>query len=355
MRTYSTILSLIFVLAFANATKMVSYSDIVYSLMELTEDDGKMEALKKINLSFNETKEKLQLFDKKLKERCERGMRMGTTKVQGLFFQYNSLEQTINSLLAQQTLLAESELKAKEIISQNEEAVLKLQKDISHEKLSYEDKLKKNVERTLIFKRLLNFIEDEITASAKRTTQMGNYKVDKTISSQPSFIELQRIKNDLNEIANNTADPIAKSMIATLIMITQNEKQSTFSDPEIVRRIRNLITQLMEKDKAMIAEEGQSTINKVNSLNELINEKLAENDKKRNERYMNSAEITSITDTVRSLQIEIDGYKKTQKKQVKKNDSFNDLCARQNELIQRHDLYLNTFEVSVKRLETELN
>ena len=54
MNKLSTIISILFVISFANCTQKISYSDIVYNLMELNGDnsDEKLTQLKATNEGF---------------------------------------------------------------------------------------------------------------------------------------------------------------------------------------------------------------------------------------------------------------------------------------------------------------
>lgn len=352
MRTYSTIISLILLVAFANATKSVSYSDIVYSLMELndsTDTTQSLENLRKINVSFTESKEKLTEFDNKLRLRCKAAQTMGANKLQTRGNQLIALEQAKSENLAKQDSIRKAQEAAKNIVVANQEEIRTLNKQIAEERAALRQSEKARAERYMIYRRLLNFVEDELASSAaQRKTEMGAINVDKSFSGKTAFVQLQRIRSDLTDISAKTADPMAKSMITTLLMITQDSNKSLFVDQDLVSKVRSLISTLMDKEASSYAAEKEATDGKITLFESMIETKATEADRKKEEELMNVAELASLEQAVKAIDYEIKSNNKAQEKQRKKNAVQDQICERQEDLIKLH---LNDFAL----LETQFN
>merc|ERR1711934_210009 len=97
------------------------------------------------------------------------------------------------------------------------------------------------VQRQRVLKRLMNLINDELKGNQREST-VGNFEVDKSHSGF-SFLE---VHNQLKEL--NSSDPLVNSMITTLIMITK-DKKDVFANQEGVKKIRQMIFQIMKKDR----------------------------------------------------------------------------------------------------------
>lgn len=358
MRTYSSIITLLFFVACANATKSVSYSEIVYSLMELNDsNDNKstLENFKKINLAFNESKENLNKFDAKMKSRCQLVLNMGVTKLQAQGRQLISLEKSKTENLEKQTALRSSQENATKVVADNEGEIRKLREKIREEKTSFLTNEKRRAERYMIFKRLINFLEDELVSSVEqRKTDMTNINVDKSFSSKTSFVQLERIRSDLADISSRSSDPIAKSMITTLLMITQANNRNLFVNNELVEKVKNLISQLMKKEQDSNEAERVAVEKNVAGYNTMIEAKLEESDRKKREELMNVAELASLEQGVRNIENEIKAYTKAQEKQRKKNTVQDQLCQKQDILIKLHASDLASFESQFKELQNNL-
>jgi len=343
MRTYSTIISMLVLLACANATKTVSYSDIVYSLMELNDDDQSLENLSNIHVSLAESKEKLIAFDDDLRFKCNLAEKTGSEKLQSYGNQLIALEQSKTENSASQTAVREQQEEASKIITTNQENIDNLNVKISSEKATLANNERSRAERVLIYKRLQNFVQDELASQAdQRKTDMTSINVDKSFSGQTSFVQLQHIRSDLTSIAAKASNPMTKSMITTLLLITQSNNKNLFADQGLVTKVQGLLNSLVQKELEAFQEEEAAANNNISSFKSMISNLSEEADRKKQEELMNEAEISSLELAARNIDNEIKSFTRAQDRQRKKNAVQEDLCRKQEDLIKLH---LNDFEL----------
>jgi len=335
MRTFSTILSLIFFISFARFAKSTSYSEIVYNVVDITENTEIINAINQIHNGFIESKIKLTAYDDQLLQKCNWAMRSGQMKTQEMTLKIRDLKNSIADLENQKNQVNESINQAVEKIKSNAEEIegIKVNIETENEHLSYEEN--EIGVRANVFRRLLNLVEDELVAE-KRTTEMNKFNVDKDFSGKTSFVELERIRNDLLKISNNSKNSMTKSMITSLLMITESSKKALFSDPEIVGRVKNSINNLVSLEKEHLQQVRNSHGSKVADYKNLIAEKVNESEGLNESLLKNKAEVESKNFEVENLNIEISGLEKSIDRAVRKNQVQVDLCNKQQQLSDKH-------------------
>lgn len=356
MRTYSTIISLIFIVACANATKSVSYSDIVYSLMEVNQDTNtnkSLENFNKIDLSFKESKDKLEAWDVSLKKRCSDAQLMGVDKLQSQGTHLISLEKSKRENLEKQAAVRQAHEKTKALVTANMDEIKFLNEKIIVEKATFLENEKKRAERYMIYRRLISFVEDELTGN-QRKTNMNDFNVDKNFSGKTAFVQFERIRSDLATISAKTADPMAKSMITTLLMLTQDSNKNLFVDPELVTKVKSLITLLMGKEYNSYLAEKEAFEKNTEGCNAIINGKTDEVDREKEQELMDVAEIAALEQAVRNIESEIKSVARAQEKQRKKNAIQGQMCQKQEDITKLHMNDLASFEAQFKDLKNNL-
>ncbi len=356
MRTYSTIISLIFMLACANATKSVTYSDIVYSLMELNQDPNAqkhLENLKQINDSFAESKEKLKKWDAIVQERCAKIQAIGVRQVQDKNDELITLQKTKTENLEKQANVRRANEAAQTLLSENKKEIKDLQNKIKEERAGFAESEKKRAEKLLIYKRLKNFVQDELSGT-QRNTVMGTINVDRSFSGKTSFVQLERIRSDLTDISAKTSDTIVKSMITTLIAITQSADKSLFASPAIVQKIRSLIDLLIQKEKDANQVDSEVFNKNLSNYSNLISSKTDEAERKGNEVLQLKAELAALEQDIRNNDNEVTVITKFQQKLVKKNRVQQEICAKQNELVNVHNRDFDSFKSHFQILASDM-
>merc|ERR1712100_671832 len=130
------------------------------------------------------------------------------------------------------------------------------------------------VQRQRVLKRLMNLINDELRGNQREST-VGNFEVDKKLSGF-SFVE---VHNQLKELESH--DPIVRSMITTLVLITQDQK-NIFANQAQVGKIAAMIEEIVKKDAAAGLRLRQQTADKANEINKTLGELADAMDKQMN-------------------------------------------------------------------------
>merc|ERR1712032_1150076 len=124
---------------------------------------------------------------------------------------------------------------------ENQEKIENVKAEMQENLGKLQDQIAAFVERQRVLRRLMNLINDELRGNQRDST-VGNFEVDKSLSGF-SFLE---VHNQLKGL--NSGDPLVNSMITTLIMITK-DKKDVFADQEGVKKIRQMIYQIMRNDR----------------------------------------------------------------------------------------------------------
>ena len=121
------------------------------------------------------------------------------------------------------------------------------------------------IERARVLRRLSNLVQDELVGSQRNST-VGQYHLDTKLSGY-TFLE---VHNQLKELKSH--DPIVKSMITTLILITQ-DKKNIFANHENVGKIQAMIENIIKKDavageklRQEVAEKKEEILKSLRSL-----------------------------------------------------------------------------------------
>lgn len=343
MRTFSTILTLIYFISFARIIKSTAYSEIIYNIVDISGDNSFIPSIIEVQNAFKESKQKLNAYDEELSNKCTWSMRSGQLKTQGMTFRIMEAQQTLNNFEEQKNQLAVSSNQAHEKIEANKQEIEDLKIKIHTEDEFLSEQETEIGIRANVYKRLLNFIEDELVAE-KRNTDMNKFNVDNSFSGKTSFVELQRIRNDLVGISNKSRNTIAKSWITTLLMLTESNKKALFADPEIVQKIKNLISNLISLEKEHLQEVRNNHESVIVDLRKLITEKVNDSEVQNETILKNKAEEESLNYNINSMKNEIAGLEKAREKAGKKYQVQLDLCQKQQELAAKHQTTLMMFE-----------
>lgn len=354
MRTYSTFISLIFLVACANATKSVTYSDIVYSLIELNQEvnpNEGLEHLKKVNVSFAESKEKLEALDTRLRKSCTESQQYFQSKLQNQGNQLVSLEKSKAQNLLRQTEVAEAQEKERKIVAQNTEEINRLNGKIADEKAAFLENEKKRAEKFLVYSRLRNFIQDELIGS-QRSTEMGAFNVDKSFSGKTSFVQFEHIKTDLAGIHAKTSDAFARTMITALISITQDKK--FFVSKELVEKVQMLLNNLRRNEVHANEIEVQTLKTNKKSYKAIIKTIVEETERKSYEILGLASELSALQQNVKNFDSEILSFTKAQERQRRKITFHEQMCKKQDELINLHRKDFQSLEAQFQDLQNNL-
>jgi hypothetical protein len=262
MHKFTTIISLLFIVAAANCMKKVSYSEIVSSLMQVTHVEGGAEIVDSISANYKESMKVLLAYDNQVSNQCTTITERANKKLEEA---QNVLEGGIKSI---QEFEASSKALAVEINEEqdgqegNKNNAERLRSELVDDREKLQAKTIAIIERARVLQRLSNIVADELVGKQRDST-VGNFKIDNAASGY-SFIQ---VHNQLKEL--NTHDPMVKSMIAALIMITQDQK-NLFANQGAVSKIQAMINDIIKKDAITGQKLREAASEKVNTIQKTL-------------------------------------------------------------------------------------
>lgn len=265
MNKFFTIISMLLFVAFANSTKKVSYLDIVSSLAQVTHVEGAGELAHQMVQSYAESLQKLQAYNAALDHQCNNILKRANEKHQNFQTAINNTNASIENMQNDNKETAAQIVQLQKDQHENEENAQKLKREIIEDAQTLQEKTLAIVERARVLRRLANLVEDELVGDQRNST-VGQYNVDKSLSGY-SFVE---VHSQLKEL-QSTHDPIVKSMITTLILITQDQK-NIFANQETVGKIHNMIEEIIKRD----ASNGEQLRQQANEKRSAISKHLTE-------------------------------------------------------------------------------
>lgn len=246
MNKFFTVISLLFIVTYASCTQKVSYSDIVSSFAELTHVEGAEHVYNGIKTEFENSVHQLEAYDNALQNECSNIVSRSNAH-------HNHIEENIANANKSVQEMKENILQLNLQMTQNEndrkhqmELRHNLQQELKEGAENVQQVAMDMVERNRILKRLQDLVQDELHGAQRHST-VGNFHVDKKLSGY-SFVE---VHNQLKELESK--DPIVKSMISTLVLITQDQND-VFANQETVGKILHMIDNLIKQGQKHMAQ-----------------------------------------------------------------------------------------------------
>jgi chromosome segregation ATPase len=240
MNKIFTIISLLFIVIYADC-KRVSFSDIVRSFSQISQVEGAQQLYEATHSEFEASIKKLQEYDEIVKSTCDKLVANSQENQARLEGDIAGAQESITNLNAKnveiQEKLEESAKNKEEYTASKE----KLESDLNDAAQELQAKALAIVERDRVLRRLSDLLQDNFVGNQK-TASLSNFNLDKSLSGY-SFVE---VHNQMKELKSH--DPIVKSMISTLILITQDGK-GVFANQESVGKITSLIDSIRSKDQ----------------------------------------------------------------------------------------------------------
>ena len=264
MNKIFTVISLLYIVAYANCTQKVSYSEIVSSLAQVSHVDGADTIVDAVSSSWAESLLKLQKFNIVLTDQCTNILKRSNAKMVAFQAAVKGNAASIEENSADSLKLAREITQAIEDQAGNKANAEKLKEELVNDAGVLQDKSLAIIERARVLRRLSNIVQDELTGAQKEST-VGDFKVDKKLSGY-SFLE---VHNQLKEL--NSHDPIVKSMITTLVLITQDQKD-LFANQKQVGKIQAMIEQIIKKDAAAGLEIRAAAAKKAGEIHASLSE-----------------------------------------------------------------------------------
>lgn len=264
MNKIFTVISLLLFVAFANSTKRVSYSDLVSSLAQVTHVEGADAIIDAVRSSWGESLQNLQKYNQALANQCSGILTRANEKAENYQKNLQNIVQSIQEIQDNTDRLQNEVNGAQEEQQRQQSNIQALRDQVQNENVAVQQRVLAVVERDRVFRRLTNLIEDQLVGHV-RQSQMGGINVNREASGF-TFLE---VHNQLKGL--NASDPVVKSMISTLVLITQDQN-GLFSSQETVARIRGLIENIVKKDRETVQRIREESANKIAELRRGISE-----------------------------------------------------------------------------------
>jgi len=331
MNKILTVISLLFIVSYANCTKKVSYSEIVSSLAQVTHVDGADSIIDTVAANWAESLKKLQLFNVALTNQCNGIMKRSSDKAAAFADRIKSNAESIGELQADNIKLSEEIKEAVDAQAGNRENAEKLREELKTDAGVLQDKSMAIVERARVLRRLMNLVQDELTGNQRNST-VGDFNVDKKLSGF-SFVE---VHNQLKELESH--DPIVRSMITTLVLITQDQK-NIFANQAQVGKIAAMIEEIIKKDAAAGLSLRQQTADKANEINKTLGELADDMEKQMNVLAEKRASVVQNHQTIAFVKSESTGIEANMKRVAERKVSNMAMCKKVQDLnkLQRGD------------------
>lgn len=264
MNKLITLFSLLLFVAYVNTTSKITYSEIVSSLSEVAHVEGAEQLINTVANNWKENVQKLEGYNTAIANQCNGILKRGNQRLENFQTNQNNINNSITELENDNKKFAGEVQNLNNVREENNQKIQAMRNDIRESRQDVQVQVLAIVERERVLRRLDNLIEDELVGK-QRNTNLGNINVDKTLSGF-SFVET---RSQLKDLKSN--DPIVKSMISTLILITQDEK-NLFSNQENVEKIRAMIEEIIKKDQNNIQNIRQEVTDKIAKLEQGIHD-----------------------------------------------------------------------------------
>lgn len=325
------IFAILLIISFVNSNKMVSYSDIVSSLVQLTGDDNGLSNLNTIVENFESSNSLLRNLETNVNENCRVLKERGDTHVRSLNEKLIAYKANIDKLNVENTGIAAELINDEDAVKKEVEKTRVAKVDISDARKEALQKEKDILESVNVLKRLRNIAIDELQGIQQKTTEMHKFNVTVTTS----FVQLPSFQEDLKGLLSK-ADSVNRGLISTLILLTQSAGKQTFANPETVKKIVAMIEKIIANSHAKIQESITAKDEKVKSYNailensrNLIARLKEEIQRKINTKAANEREIIFYRN-------DIIFFEKALARRVKRNDFNVGLCGEQSKLVKKH-------------------
>jgi len=313
---------------------------------EVTHVPNGPETVEIIQNNFRETFKVGRKYDQALTSQCRNIITRHQT-----YARNNSMERNKLYLASRNMRIESSRLNAKiqrRLADQkeNQEKLENVRDEIKENMGKLQDQTTDFVQRQRVLKRLMYLINDELKGNQREST-VGNFEVDKSLSGF-SFLE---VHNQLKGL--NSGDALVNSMITTLIMITK-DKKDVFANQEGVKKIRQMIFQIMKKDRIKMQRRRFRANMERRQLNNKVNSFVRNSERNMNIVAEARAGIASNERAQVFIQSQIKDLSKHASLLGKKIQSNMQYCGKLKRLINIHARTYSRFVAGLNHLKAQL-
>lgn len=326
------LIAIICILTFVNSTKTVTYSDVVTNLVQITQDaNDRLTQIKAISDSFKISNDNLKNLDSELKENCASLKKRGENTVREIREKIISYQKNADDLTAQNVFLEKENLALQVTIKEEMKKVPSNKERIEMLKLEFNQSVNQVDENINVLKRLKAISEDELYGAEKRATEMTKFNV----INKTSFLQSEDFENQLKPLLEKS-DPITRSLVSSLIMMTQQAGKQNFVDPTAIKNIVAFIDKIILKSKEKKGVLTRELIENVKTYQNLINNAFSSVANLR-ENLASKVQTKEVNvKNILFLNNDITFVQRSLNRKVKRNNFNDELCKKQMDLLDRH-------------------
>jgi len=324
---------------------MVSYSDIVLSLVEITGDDQGLSNISTIVENFESSNSLLKNLETNVVENCRKFKERGDNTVRSLNEKLVTYRKNIETLDTENKKFSTELIKDEESVKSEVEKIKVAKRSVKEANKDALEKEKQILEAVNVMKRLRNIAIDELQGVEQKTTQMNKFNVTRTAS----FLQMPSFQDDLKSLLFKS-DSVNRGLLSTLILLTQSAGKQTYANPETVKKIVDMIEKIISNSHSKLQESLRDRDDKVKAYNEIINNSRTlidrlkgEIERKVNNKAGNDKESTFYKN-------DIIFFEKALARRAKRNAFNVRLCDEQTNLVKRH---FDKYQESLRKV-TEL-
>lgn len=237
-----TFFAFLLIATFVNSSKMVCYSDVAQSLLELHAGNDEISArLNAVNESFRASHKSLEAVKSGLDNSCKRLVAANTSNLEALKKRIQDFQAKNQGMVKANEALSAENVRNKALLETEKNNKRKLKEEVKKGLTELNNKRLEIQEVLNILRRLRNFALDELNATTKRNSEMTNYSV--VSKNGVSFIETSNLQEELRSIMKKS-EVTSKSLISTLIFMTQVQNRSRFTDPKLLNKVIALLQKI---------------------------------------------------------------------------------------------------------------
>jgi len=347
------IFTIILLIAFTNAIEKILFSDIVTSLVELSDD--KENALSNVNTiaeNFQNSNSLLTNLKTRITENCSILNENGTEKKNKLQAKIESYKSTIDKLTLENQEIATTIVSDESSVKSEVEKIKLAKAEIESVEKEVLNTEKSIIESINVLKRLRNLAIDELQGAIQKSTEMNQFNV--TITTAPSFIQFSEFHGELKSFLSK-ADLVNRGLISTLILLTQNAGKLTYSNPKTVSKIISMIDKIIENFYNKVKVNQKLEQEKIKSYSDIVENSRTliarlkdEIQRKISVKISNENEVAFYNNDIIFLQ-------RAYSRREKRNDFNSNLCKEQSQLVDKHfHIYIDTIN-QVNELKSSLS
>ncbi len=335
MQKNFNILVILVLIACARSTKSISYSDIVTSFVELSDNnDQALNHVVTIAENFEQSNNLLRNLKTEITENCQQYSSRAAKHQNYYQNQIASFENAVTYMTEESQKLSSSVLADEQLVKAEVVKIKSTKDEIKAAQQEVLDNEKAIHESVNVLKRLRNIAIDELQGTEQRNSQINAFNI-KARTPPTAFIQFLDFHSELKNLLSKT-DSVNRGFISTLILLTQSAGKQTFSNPETVKKIVAMIDKILATSYLKIQTNQSEGEAKISSYSAIIENSRAIIAKLKDGIQSAIALRAAAGDSIVFIRNEIVFLQRGLNRREKRNAFSLNLCKEQSNLVDRH-------------------